>query len=179
MKLLNFVLFQICWLGAVIGAGDGRGWIGPLLVALFASWQLTRRNSPEREWLLVALTGAAGLLVDTVWIQAGVLRYAAPGPWPEVAPLWIVALWVNLALTLNHCMAYLRNSPLVAAALGAVGGPLSYGAAIKGWQAAEPGVSAVTLTVLLAVAWALAVPALFALSDAVTRRPTRVAESST
>ena len=168
MNVINFVLFQACWFACVYFAGRGLGWPGPLAVALFALWQLTRDSSGPREWILVGLVAGLGLTLDTIWIQSDLLTYSAHGPWPEIAPGWIVALWVNFALTLNHSLAYLRDHPWYAAALGAIGGPLSYWVAIKAWNAAAAEATMTQTLVTLAVAWALATPLIFLMANRLT-----------
>ena len=89
---------------------------------------------------------------------------AAPWPAAGLAPVWIVALWVNLALALNHSLRWVRPHPAWAAALGAIAAPLSYLGAARGWDAvafAEPlwrtlGIVAVCWAVMMAILVAIA-----------------------
>lgn len=139
--LVNAVLFQCVWFVAVIGAGSGRAWPGVLAVAVFAAVTLRARETRARDLRLVALAAALGALLDSVFVASGLLRYAAPWPVEGLAPAWIVALWVNLALTLNHSLRWVRPHPAWAAAFGAAAAPLSYLGAARGWDAvafAEP-----------------------------------------
>jgi drug/metabolite transporter (DMT)-like permease len=148
------------------------GWPGPLAVALFAAWHLSHRLAWRREWLLVLLICVFGFCLDTFWIQVQILNYSASGPMPEVAPGWIVALWANFALTINHSMLYMRERLVLAALLGAIGGPVSYLIAAKAWDAATFGVDDVTFALTLGVAWAIATPVLFRLAKVLTAPPT-------
>ena len=48
-KLANFVGFQLCWFACVLGAARGHEWLGPLSVARFLGWALTRSHDVARE----------------------------------------------------------------------------------------------------------------------------------
>ncbi len=120
--LLNAGLFQMAWLGFVAGAGAGQAWWGlPALVGLMALSVYQQRWRADFSWVLVALVYGAWL--EWIWIHWQVLDYGS-----NSAPWWILALWMSLALTLNHSLHWLRRQPWLAAALGALTAPLSYGA---------------------------------------------------
>jgi hypothetical protein len=80
------------------------------------------------------------------------------------APHWMVALWMMFATTLNVSLAWMKRSLLLAAALGATGGPLAYwaGAALGGLSFA-PGYDARALW-FLAIGWGVLTPALVLLA---------------
>jgi hypothetical protein len=89
------------------------------------------------------------------------LVYAAPFPSAQFAPVWIIALWMSFALTLNHSLAWLKSHPALAALLGAIGAPLAYWAAARGWGALAFAAQPALALGMLAVAWAILAPALF------------------
>jgi apolipoprotein D and lipocalin family protein len=107
------------------------------------------------------LIGAAvvvGLIVDTVLLRSGELRFVF-GTWPEgFAPYWMLSLWAAFATTLNHSLRWIVHRPLVAILLGAIGGPLAYlaGAKLGALQLA----SLQTALPLIGVAWGVAMAAL-------------------
>ena len=37
---VNFIVFQACWFGSVLGAANNLGWLGPLLVSLTVPLQI-------------------------------------------------------------------------------------------------------------------------------------------
>lgn len=162
--LVNALLFQVVWFAAVIGAGYGHAWPGVLAVAVFAAVTLRHRETRASDLRLTACAALAGGVLDSVFVNAGLLRYAAQWPVAELAPAWIVALWVNLALALNHSLRWVRPYPLVAALFGAIAAPLSYLGAARGWQAvafAEP----VWRTLgIVAACWAVMMAALVAIA---------------
>lgn len=156
----NAIVFQLTWFAAVIGAGHGLAWPGVAAVTAFALLQLRSPATRGADLKLIALAAALGALLDSAFVSTGLLRYAAPWPSAQFAPAWIVALWVALALSLNHSLRWLKPRPWLAALLGACSAPLSFLGAARGWDAvafAPP--TAGTLTVV-AAGWALALPVL-------------------
>jgi hypothetical protein len=81
------------------------------------------------------------------------------------------ALWALLGTTLNVSMGWLKRRALLAALMGAVAGPLSYVAGVR--LGAAHFVDADRALLLLAIGWALAMPALMALAERLDgiRRP--------
>ncbi|HYM87241.1 MAG TPA: DUF2878 domain-containing protein [Pseudoxanthomonas sp.] len=132
---LNFIGSQLLWMAAVGGAAHGHAWMGPLAFVLFAALQLSPRFRAHRDASLMLLALPVGMAVDTIMAASGLLRYAAPLPHPQVAPIWILALWMGFALTFNHSLAYVIRRPLLAIAFGALGGPFSYWIASRTWGA--------------------------------------------
>jgi hypothetical protein len=160
--IVHALLWQAGWLAAVLGAARGSAWLGvaaamPAL-ALHA-WRY--RRMPAAGLILPAVAVVLGAVVDGALGLAGL---APVGGWP--AP-WMLALWALVATALTASLAWLRGRPLLAAAFGAVGGPLAYGAGARlgaiapmGWE----------LLLAVALAWAVALPALCALPDPALRR---------
>ena len=130
-------------------------------------WSLSR--SPWVDVRLALLAALGGLVFDTIYIQLHLLDYASPQPWQAVAPYWILGMWINFALTLNGSMRWLHGRYLLAAGLGAIGGPLAYMAGVR-LGAAEPLASGTVVYGSLAVAWAIAVPLLVLATERVNRR---------
>lgn len=156
---VNAILFQVVWFATVVGAAHALGWLGPLAVVAFAAYQL-QTSRRRADLTLIALALLIGLVADSLLAQTRLVVYASPWPSSEFAPAWILALWVNFALTLNHSLSFLRRNLLLAAFLGALGAPLSYFFAAHTWHAitlAEPPTCS-----LLAIAaiWCLVTPLL-------------------
>ncbi len=167
-SLINFAAFQVGWFACILGAARGQPLWGPAVVALVLVLHLSRTRRPGGEALLALVAAGAGLLVDTTLIALGAyvpVRWLLPPPWTT---LWLMALWVNFSTTLNVSLAWLQGKPLLAALLGAVGGPLAY------WAGDQLG--AITMdqplpVSLLAVglAWCIVTPALFRMGRWITR----------
>lgn len=157
--LANLLGYQATWFAVAWSAGQGRAWIGMLACAGFiaAQWLASRTRGRDARALLGAL--ACGLLIDGMGAASGLLAYASPQP-ALPAPAWIVLLWGAFAMTLNHSMAWFAARPRVAAAFGAIGGPLAYWGAARGFGALSfPEVAWPSLA-YLALAWAVALPLL-------------------
>jgi len=128
---VSFLLFQGVWFVAVASAADGRMWPGPLAAAACLAIHLGMipgRRDRRRELGYALSVALAGSAVDTLLRAAGVTAYptsATAWPVPTVPP-WIASLWLAFATLPRFSLAWLVRRPELAAALGAVGGPLSY-----------------------------------------------------
>ncbi len=156
----NAVIFQVAWLVAVAGAARGIWYAGPLAVGLFAIWQLATAPQPGTDALLIVLAISLGLIADSAFARTELITYTSPLPSTRWAPFWILALWANFALSLNHSLAWLQPKPWLACLFGAMGGPLSYFFAARTWHAvtlAEP----LWLTLgVISITWAVVTPVL-------------------
>lgn len=157
----NLVLFKIVWLASLIGAGTQRPWLGLLLLLGFLAWHFRGSKSRVADALLLLTAALTGLVVDTLFIQAGFLIYAEPMPWAQIAPFWILVMWMNFALTLNASMRWLQGRYIVSAMLGAIGGPLAYLAGIE-LGAAQWNAPPAAVMGSIGLTWAIAVPLLAA-----------------
>ncbi len=158
----NLLGYQASWFVAVVAAGHGAWWPGVVATLAYAAWQLA--SAPDREGALRALALAllAGLVVDGLLARAGALRFAAATPaFPTgAAPLWILGLWLAFAMTLTRSLAFLQQRLGLAAVFGAVGAPLAYLGAERGWHAVAFASPAWQVLLALAIAWAVVLPLL-------------------
>ena len=158
MSLLgNVIGYQLVWFTAVWGASRGLAWPAVIAALLFAAWQLAISRERGAEVRLVLVAIALGVVLDGALAATDLVRYAAASPAlpPGGAPVWILALWVAFALTLNRSLGWLTGKPLVSLLLGAIGGPLAYRAAGK-LGAASLSVPRWHGLLALAVGWAVA-----------------------
>ena len=114
----NVLLFQSGWCLCVMERGPLALAATPLLLLLHAYWTRGERF----EWRVIAAVTLIGVIQDFTLIQLGVLQVSTQ-PWP---PLWLVAIWLLFATTLNQSLRWLQHRYLLAAILGAIAGPLSY-----------------------------------------------------
>lgn len=158
--LPNAICFQLVWIASVGGGAHGWWWAGPVALAAFALWQLAASRQPRADVLLIVFAAVLGFGIDTLWVQADLMRFSAPVPFPQAAPVWIVALWMGFALTLNHSLAALKSHLAWATALGVVGGPVAYAIAAHAWHAVELREPAWLAYAALALAWGVLTPLL-------------------
>jgi len=169
----NLIGFNIVWFALVIGAGAGLWWPGLLALGLFAAATLATSPWSRTDLKLVGIALVFGLVFETVLVQTGLLRFEVPVPWPNLAPVWMLGLWANFALSINHSFGFLSGRPLASAVLGAVAGPLAYWSAASVFGAAEVLAPVAVAMGVLAVGYAVATPMLTELA-----RRWRVAEES-
>ncbi|MHA6494058.1 DUF2878 domain-containing protein [Pseudomonas borbori] len=150
--IANALLFQLGWLACVIG-GDSLWLLAvPAIVAVHLFWV----SSWQAEGKLLISVFLAGSALDSFQLNLGVFDFGEPR---TLIPLWLASLWLLLATTVNHCLAWTAQPWWRASLLGALGAPLSYygGAQIAGvglpygtWQS----------LLLIGLIWALVMPVL-------------------
>lgn len=158
LVLANFVLSQAGWLACVLTAAAGKPLWGCAFAALVVLWHLFFSPHRAGELRLLVLVVLVGGLWDSLLVQAGLLRYPS-GIWlAHAAPYWILALWALFATTLNVSLRWLHGRPALAAACGAIAGPLSFtaGARLGGVVFDD----AVFTPLVLAFGWAVLMPAM-------------------
>ncbi|BDU21660.1 DUF2878 domain-containing protein [Dyella sp. GSA-30] len=156
----SLIGYQLVWFAAVIGAGHGLAWPGVVGMLLYAACQLTAARHYKADLSLMAAAVALGLLVDGGLIRTGLANYAAAWPSAAWAPAWILALWATFALTFTQSLRWLQGRLHVAALLGAIGGPLAYLGASRGWQVVRFADPPWRALLWLGIGWALATPIL-------------------
>lgn len=160
--IAEFAGFQAVWLACAMGAAHGSSVPGLLAASTFIAVQLTRHRS-RPVFLTMLASGIGGAFIESLLAGTGLVRYAASWPSPNLAPLWIIALWLAFGTTLATTANLLQQHTLPrAAVLGGVFGPLSYAAGAKLGALDIAAASWVTFGVI-AGAWALSFPSLVAL----------------
>jgi len=161
--IINLVMFQIVWFVTVIGAAQGNLWYGIAGLTSFIILHHFLSATARTDFQLVGIAIVVGMIIETTIIRNGVLDYANEIYSAQFAPIWILILWANLALTLNGCLRWLQGRYLLAAMLGALGAPLSYFGGIK-LGAATSNTSMIIVFGIIAVIYALITPLLLLLA---------------
>ena len=122
-SLVTLIAFKICWLSIVLGAVWSAEWVGLLAIAAFITYEVGVR---KRKSILIPtiIVGLLGFAVDNAYVATGLLTFSKPGF--ALAPYWMALLWVNFALIVEYGLAWLNGRPVLAATLGAIGGPMAY-----------------------------------------------------
>ncbi len=160
---LTLIAYEAVWFAAVIGAGHGRWWPGVFSALAFAAWRLAVSAHRRLECRLAAVAVLLGLALENLYVHGGLLRYAAAWPYAG-SPAWLIALWLAFALTIVPLFGYLHARPVLAAAFGALGGPLAYLGAARGWHAVIFPTPMWPALLALAAGWAVALPLLATLA---------------
>lgn len=108
-------------------------WFGPIVIAawLIPHLYFSANKVPAREDLVLILASAAiGYLLDSILVLAGFMTFPESTRlgWPST--LWMVALWMGFAATLNGCMSWLKGRYLLGILTGAIFAPLAYRAGV-------------------------------------------------
>lgn len=163
LQITNFVIFQVGWFAAVLGAAHGSPVWGTLCLCVAVGWHITVSARPAQEARLVASLTVIGFIVESAIAAQGHVSYPSGQPVAWLAPYWMVALWAELAIALNVTMRWLKRRPGLAMLLGAIAGPASFAAGVRLGGARF--VDAAPALVTLAVCWAVLMPLLMWLSD--------------
>jgi hypothetical protein len=158
---LNYLLYQTGWCALVLGAAGERPAAGAAIAVALMAVHLGLSDRRRPESILLAIVGVVGFVVETTHLGLGLYR---PADWsragvggPAWPPLWLILLWPQFATTLRYCLRWLVRRPLVAAAAGAVGGPLAFAAGAR-LGAVEMGRPLGWSVAVLSLSWALVLP---------------------
>lgn len=132
---LNLIGYQLAWLITVAGAGAGRSWPAWSAAAVLCGGHLLFSSHRARDLRLMGLAALLGSLLDGSLASSGLLHYSPAAPAVPVTgcPLWITALWIAFSTTLTRSLGWLRQRIATSLLFGAIGGPLAYWAAERGW----------------------------------------------
>lgn len=146
----------------VMSAGRGLAWIGVAFVLVAVVWHATRVAAPAPELKLIAAAVLIGALWESLLVASGLLVYPNGVLVRGAPPWWLLALWALFAVQLNVLFGWLKRRLLLAAAAGALAGPLSFraGAALGAVQFADPVLSFVAI----GAGWAVLMPLMLALA---------------
>lgn len=165
----NAIGYQLVWFAAVWGAATGYWWLAPLALVPFAVWYLSRPDGRIDAWLMPVAV-LLGIALDSALAASDLVAYASAVPSPHAAPVWILAIWAAFSLTLRHSFRFLHGRLPLAAALGAVGAPLAYLGAARGWHAVAFPRGSTPAVIALGAGWLIAMPTLIAIAQRFERR---------
>ncbi|MBA5868652.1 MAG: DUF2878 family protein [Nitrospira sp. CR2.1] len=153
----NAVLFQLGWWVAILSAGRGQPWLAPVVLAGLITVNIWNASQPRAMTLVVLSIGSAGLLLDSGLTALALLRFEAHPFAPWLCPPWLCALWYLFATTLHQSLRWLEGRTWLAALIGGIAGPVSYGAGeVLGALTLGSGRNSALL--LLALVWAGLLP---------------------
>ncbi len=160
--LINLIAFKAGWAAVILTAAASRPELGLLAVAAVVALHLARTPDVRPEVFVLAAAAGIGLVWESLLVSGGFLVYETGTLASGMAPYWIVAMWVLFATTLNVGMRWLRKSVFIAAAAGAIGGPLAFmaGEAAGAVSFTEP----TTTIAAIGVGWMILLPALVQLA---------------
>ncbi len=160
-KLWNFLLFQVGWFACVLGAAHQQVFWAVTGSLAYIAFHIWRSQSPKQEFSLLFKVLLYGIATDTLIMYLGLIDFRDAWPSPLLSPIWMWALWLLVATTLNGSMSWLRGKPALGSVLGAICGPLSYEAGIRMGAASWGSGAQILGFCLIALVWAVAMPLFF------------------
>jgi hypothetical protein len=160
--IINFINFQLGWFACALGAAWGAPWVGVAVVLIIVAWHLSRMVAPRRELTLIVAAAVIGALWESLLVALGWIQYPNGMLIEGTAPVWMIALWMLFATTLNVSLGWLKRSLPLAILFGAIGGPLAYLGGAK--LGALVFVHETTALVALAIGWGVLTPVLLLLA---------------
>ena len=168
--LFQFFAFDVAWASAVSGGSRGWAWLGSIpALAVLALHLFVSRGVIRAEVRLVLAIALFGILLETGFMGAGLVRFAGVPVLGVLPPVWVWALWLGFASLPNGSLTWLQGRPGLQMLLGLVFGPLAYWTGAKMGAAEMPTAGSL---VIIGLAWALAFRAIMLLADTISpRRP--------
>jgi len=156
MKLVaNALAYQAVWFLAILWGNTGAVFGCGIILILWATSE-HRGNDLKMILFLVFL----GLLVDGTLLQVGFFTFRSHG---VPIPFWLLVIWLGLAMTIHHSLAWFKDKLLLAALFGSLGGPAAYWAGTR-MGAASFNWSLPTSLLVLAIIWSLMFPTIMLFS---------------
>ena len=162
-NLINAALFQAIWFAAVYGGANAILWPSIILFIILCLWQLNINRRAGSDYILITAALCIGLTIDSIWINIGMIDYTDKRPLIWLSPIWILILWMGLALTINHSMAWLKLHPLLPILCGLISAPLSYYTGQR-LGAMTYHQDPLLVSAYIGLAWAVALPLLVKIS---------------
>lgn len=127
MNIINFILFQTAWFVTIFSAAYGNPYFGVLFTLVWVIFHFSfLTNKRNKELLIICITAVMAIAFELAQVLYGFISYPEQAALITMVPLWMITLWINLSLTINHSMAWLKGRYILAALFASVAGPLTY-----------------------------------------------------
>jgi hypothetical protein len=155
-QLINFVAFQFGWFACVLSAANNQPLLGVVCALLLLSLHFSLSTQVRRDLVLVSAIALIGSSWDSLLTWQQLMQFSSGQYHQNIAPIWISAMWLMFASTINVSLRWLYRRYFLAAMLGAIAGPLAYqgGAALGAVTLQQP----VITMAIMSVGWALMMP---------------------
>ncbi|RPG30097.1 MAG: DUF2878 domain-containing protein [Gammaproteobacteria bacterium TMED92] len=154
--VLNFLLIKVAWFACVLGGSIPGAVVVSAMLALCIYQGRWQRERP-----FVLALAALGLLLDSAWIHFGILDFGNASLLVgnvEVAPLWILLLWVAVGLSLFEALGFFVARPFLGALIVGAVAPVSYS---TGAQFGAVTISSFASLIVIALVWVIVFAVVF------------------
>ena len=155
-KFLNIIVFNLLWVGLVLGRESLIHLTLPILLIYLAC--LLRIGDLKVHQIL--LPAIIGITIDSSLTFFGIFIFADSS---LIIPFWLIVLWINFSTTITLSLSFIGKSKLVAFGLGATALPFNYtvGERLGAVTFGEPYLFSILVLVLV---WSVSFPILFMVS---------------
>ena len=155
-QLINFVAFQLGWFACVLSAANNQPLLGIASALVLLSLHFYLSTQARRDLMLISVIALIGSSWDSLLTWQQLMLFSSGQYHQSIAPIWISAMWLMFATTINVSLRWLYRRYLLAALLGAIAGPLAYqaGAALGAVSMPQPILS----LLVMSAGWALLMP---------------------
>ena len=155
-KFLNIIVFNLLWVGLVLGRESLIHLTLPSLL-IYLACLLSIGDLKVHQILLPA---AIGITIDSSLTFFGIFIF------PEsnlIIPFWLIVLWVNFSTTLTLSLSFIGKNKLIAFGLGATALPFNYtvGERLGAVTFGDPYLFSL---LVIALVWSVSFPILFIVS---------------
>ncbi len=155
-KFLNIIVFNLLWIGLVLGRETLIHLTLPSLLIYLAC--LFRIGELKVHQILIP--ALIGITIDSSLTFFGIFIF------PEsslIIPFWLIVLWINFSTTLTLSLSFIGKNKLVAFGLGATALPFNYtvGERLGAVTFGDPYLFSI---LILALVWSVSFPILFIVS---------------
>ncbi|NKB35170.1 MAG: DUF2878 family protein [Pseudomonadales bacterium] len=152
-KPMNLILFNLMWIGLVIGR-ESLILVTIPIVAIYA-YILVREGKVKIHQLL--LPACIGIAIDSALTLFGIFSFSGSS---LILPLWLITLWLAFATTLTQSLSFLGRNKIFSVVAGGIAFPFNYaiGERVGAVSFAEPYLLSL---VIIGLIWMFVLPLLF------------------
>jgi len=155
-KFLNIIVFNLLWVGLVLGRESLIHLTLPILLIYLAC--LLRIGDLKVHQIL--LPAAIGITIDSSLTFFGIFIFPDSS---LIIPFWLIVLWINFSTTITLSLSFIGKNKLVAFGLGATALPFNYTVGER-LGAVTFGESYLFSILVLVLVWSVSFPILFMVS---------------
>ena len=155
-KFLNIIVFNLLWIGLVLGRESLIHLTLPSLLIYLAC--LLRIGDLKIHQIL--LPAAIGITIDSSLTFFGIFIFPNSS---LIIPFWLIVLWINFSTTINLSLSFIGKNKLIAFGLGATALPFNYtvGERLGAVTFGDPYLFSI---LVIALVWSVSFPILFMVS---------------
>ena len=170
---LHFFILQVLWWGSILSAVhlDFAPWAPFFMVIILLLLSHFTSLYNEKDRILGVVATLIGLVLDTLWIQLGLIEYTADWPIAGFCPLWILVLWFGVGFDFRHSLLWLEQRKIIGGIVTGISAPLCYWSAMKAGVGQIPNEMQFITPLVIGITWAIVFPAYAQLAVYIERIP--------